>query len=1367
MTNRAQHAPVEGPPTPEAASPRGQLVEYDEFIENQLRKTRSHVRGVDIAAGVMMLVAGSLAFFFVAALGDHWLIAGGLGFWSRLLLLIVFLAGTGWWIGTQIAPLAFKRINPLYAAYTIERSRPTLKNALVNFLMFRANPVGVHQKVFEAIEEQAATRLVGVPVESAVDRSRLIKLGYVLVGILLVCALYAIVSPKSPFQTVGRVAMPWADIAPPTRTTIDEISPGDAQAFRGQQVTVKARVQGLPEGAKVVLYYTTADRQIVDRTVEMNRPPDDYRHAAVLPAGDGALQQTLSYRIAAGDAVSRTHTIEVVAAPTIVVRAIEYNYPSYTGLLRQRVEHQGDIKALEGTEITLEALANQNIAAAHVDFDCDRKLDLRMAAQQQTASVKFGLALGEDRQTPLHASYQLSFKNAAGQQNPQPVRHPIEVTRDLAPEIQFVAPKRDEIDLPLNAAVDLEVVAGDPDFALSSVKIVASRGDETLVDQTLLDKAWTGQFGQKYRFQPRKLGLAAGDVVDYYAVAVDNKSPRPNQAETSRRRIRIISPADAPEKDQLAQNDRRQSPDRRSGNDGQRQQNDHPREPQPRPDEDSQPENSGDNQQPEDAARQPRDKQSRESGKRSDDAEPVDQDREQPDAPGQQQDGGERGDKADDARQADGADDRPSDDADERAAEGAGEGGAEEPADEQPVPSDGTDDGDAFDRILKHRRDQQQHDADDQQQPPAGDDAGGQERGGSDGQEAGQGSQQQNSSPDSNGEQQDRQSSDKNRQGQNQRSGNQDAQQRDAADGDDKSGNKPSDPKSQDQQSRDRQDGQRQSDDQQRGPQQRGDRQAGDQKSQDQQSGDQKAGDQKSDDQKPGDQKAGERQQKSDQPSDRSQSNEDMPPQDAQQKGQSGDSDSNSQSGNRDQQSKGKSSSGDRSQQQDGQQDQSSDAGADQSGDAQGQQGTKQQPGEPGQSGDQPKAGERQAGEGTDSQGEQAGDKQQSGEPDGQPDRPSGATRDNNTSDDGTPQDSSAKGQGAQSKDDPMRSKDQQPRQDGEQRPDARGGDGEQEKGPSGAGQKSKDNKGSPSPQESSSPRSKSPKPDQDNGVHRPDKSEQSPSNSKRESDSQGDQGGDRSGGGEKGGGQKANKPGTGGAGQNTAADEGAGKSEQAGDGETSGRKGDDQQADRPTGQSGSQQGDGSQSRPADGPNSQPGGDQPGEPSSNSTQGQDGSRQGSGSQAGENPSEGRPGQRREQQWKPGTDSADEANLEYTRKATDLALEHLKDQMKNGDGGKDLLDDLGWTRQDAERFVKRWESLRQQAGTPSEQESSARRELDQTLRSLGLRPKGSSLKSSAARDDRSQGFRESSHTTPPAEYSEAFKAYTQGTARGGK
>ncbi len=490
----------------------------------------------------MTLAAGTLGYFFVAGLVDHWVVPGGLGFWGRLVTLLVFLILVAVYLARAVLPLLLLRINPLYAAYTIERSRPALKNGLLNFLFFRADPRGMSQAVYQAIEEQAATNLAKVHVEAAVDRSKLIQIGYVLVGIILACAAYTLLSPKDLFRSAGRVVMPWADMQAPTRTSIAELEPGNAQAFRGQQITVKARIEGLAADDKATLLYTTADRQTVDRAIEMILPPDGYKHEALLPAGDATLQQPLTYRIEAGDAVTRQYALDVVAAPTIAVQSVEYKYPAYTGLLAQRVEQQGDVKAIEGTQVTIHAVANEPIASAYIDFDADATLDQRMQVDGVNARATFTAALGPDRVQPAHRSYQLNFKNQAGQQNLQPVRHQIEVTRNLAPEIQFVSPKNDEIDLPVNGAVDLEIVANDPDFALRRIKLSTASEKRPLAEVVLLDEIRRGQFVRKIHFTPGKLGLKAGDVVIYSATAEDNKDPLPNRTETQKRRIRLISP---------------------------------------------------------------------------------------------------------------------------------------------------------------------------------------------------------------------------------------------------------------------------------------------------------------------------------------------------------------------------------------------------------------------------------------------------------------------------------------------------------------------------------------------------------------------------------------------------------------------------------------------------------------------------------------------------------------------------------------------------------------------------------------------------------------------------------------------------------
>jgi len=90
-------------------------------------KTRRHVKWVDIADGAITLAIGVLAYLLAAAVIDHWLISGGLGFWGRLLLWVGLLGGSGLYFIRRVLPPLMYHVNPIFAAATIEKSEPSLK----------------------------------------------------------------------------------------------------------------------------------------------------------------------------------------------------------------------------------------------------------------------------------------------------------------------------------------------------------------------------------------------------------------------------------------------------------------------------------------------------------------------------------------------------------------------------------------------------------------------------------------------------------------------------------------------------------------------------------------------------------------------------------------------------------------------------------------------------------------------------------------------------------------------------------------------------------------------------------------------------------------------------------------------------------------------------------------------------------------------------------------------------------------------------------------------------------------------------------------------------------------------------------------
>jgi hypothetical protein len=110
----------------------------------------------------------------------------------------------------------------------------------------------------------------------------------------------------------------------------------------------------------------------------------------------------------------------------------------------------------------------------------------------------------------------------------------------------------------------------------------------------------------------------------------------------------------------------------------------------------------------------------------------------------------------------------------------------------------------------------------------------------------------------------------------------------------------------------------------------------------------------------------------------------------------------------------------------------------------------------------------------------------------------------------------------------------------------------------------------------------------------------------------------------------------------------------------------------------------------------------------------------------------------------------------------MVLEDLRDQQPNPD--RELMDELGWTQDDLRAFLDRWRSLKEKAV----EDPNAKRQLDETLRSLGIQPTKDTRRRAAQRTDESRGLRESgTDSKPPAIYQDQFRAFKKGASRGSK
>ncbi|MBN1394623.1 MAG: hypothetical protein JW959_06340 [Pirellulales bacterium] len=1181
------------PPLPAEVPLAAPPSKYEGFIDQRIRQTRRQIRTVDVAAGLAALAAGAILYLFAAALADHWLLVGGLGVWGRWLLWLALVGAGGAFFTLRILPPLVRSVNPVFAASTIEQSRPTLRNSLVNFLFLRGLRCELAPPVYNALERRAADDLSQVPVEASVDRTRLIRISWALAVVLALFLLYFVVSPKDPLRSAARVLLPWSDTAAPTRVTIEDLRPGDTAAFHGEFITVSAEVAGLSEGEIPLLIYSTADGQSVDQQVPMTLPEGRYRHECRLPPSKLGFQQAYTYHLSAGDCRTREYKIEVRNAPAIVVDRVVYRYPGYTGLADLAVDGGADLRAIEGTKVTIHATANAEIkpGSAEIDLGCTGRGGVRMSSEKYSAEGDVGLRLNSDGAPPFDC-YQLRFSDLNGNENLHPARHGIEVVRDLPPEAKIVEPQQERIAVPENGRLTIRVRAADPDFALRRVLLKAVRADDDrglsippLLERLRPEKGIQGEHQARFDFEPKRLGLKAGDRVQYWAEAEDNKEPMPNQTATGKKEI-VIEPAQA-----------RQRQEKQDGDKGDRA--DRPEDaipPQDQRQEDQPPQDLAKEQSPQD--------QQQPSDAKQDDQQQKESSNDKQGGEQGDQSGGEQGDQQSDAgEQGDGRQD-------ESRREDGSEAQSERRVDPEAEP------GDAMQKIIEDIQRQQEK------------------------QESQNKNQNQNQQPDS----------------------GQKGEQK---------GEQQQQPSGEKQESRDRQ------------------------------SGDQ-------------------RNQPDGQPSGAEQTSGDK-----QEQGPSG--------------------------------------------------GEKANADQPSQTDSPREKGGSEQGEGTDSaapeesEGSSDGqrEKTDAGKPDGEksPGEPSGGSK-------------KERKEGEQGKSDKETGQGQREVSDRRQPTEesAPGGRQPGERDMPGEGKKSDDRQSPPLPQEEAAPRErKRPEKTGQAPGERKEGDAQSPSIDEKESDSKGDTAGDRKGGGEQGGGQQSDQPGVGGPGANAPADQGASKADEPGVGETGFRPGEKEKSETPTGseqkapaaggvpddekrKTAREGSDSDATRQTDGKNLD-GSEKPADPSDKSGSPRDAREEQQGGKGFTGGGSGKAGS--DNISGSGAASSDRANLDYARRQTALALEHLRDQL--AEERSPLLERLGWTKEEAKRFLERWERMRRAATRPGAAGEAAKKQFDEALQSLGLRPGATDLKSGGVAAERSETQRDAGRFAPPPQWADQFRAYTRGVS----
>src|SRR5271166_2710876 len=180
------------------SQPQGKLLDYEQFIDHQLNRTRARIKFIDIATAGLMLLAGFLGVLFLEVVLDH---VVGLPLLFRRIVLAGGLSTAAAFSALRIVMPLVRRVNGLYAAKTIEDADPAFKNSLINYLELRRHRAQMPKAVMATLEARAVTDLTHVEVDHVVNQHRLLNTVYAISGLLVIFSLYAIFSPKSIYDS--------------------------------------------------------------------------------------------------------------------------------------------------------------------------------------------------------------------------------------------------------------------------------------------------------------------------------------------------------------------------------------------------------------------------------------------------------------------------------------------------------------------------------------------------------------------------------------------------------------------------------------------------------------------------------------------------------------------------------------------------------------------------------------------------------------------------------------------------------------------------------------------------------------------------------------------------------------------------------------------------------------------------------------------------------------------------------------------------------------------------------------------------------------------------------------------------------------
>ncbi|MEZ4700340.1 MAG: DUF4175 family protein [Rhodothermales bacterium] len=376
--------------------------------------------------------------FFLGALAAVWLLSVAIEaslwldtafrkalFWS----IVVVAVGLAYWF--MVRPLLrmagwLRGPSEEQIAREIGRRFPEVSDRLTNLLQLAAGRTSPSPPSF--IDHAVASLGRGiepVPMEQVVSYERAKRASrFALVPVAGV-VIFLLAAPGAFLGASHRLLTPGTHFDRPAPFQL-LVEPGDIELMRGDSLTIRARAIGAQQPAAASIEMQNLSEDLV--TTETLRADSTYRYEHRLLN----VRHSFRYRLRAGEVTSAWFTAEITERPLVRSMQVGLTFPRYARIPPQRLDpNVGDIQALAGTRADLEVIVSgQELAGGYIVHSDGQRDTLSL----DRTAAEGGFTLRQDE------TYHLSFVDARGNQNSDPIEYTVRVVQDALPSVIVTEP---------------------------------------------------------------------------------------------------------------------------------------------------------------------------------------------------------------------------------------------------------------------------------------------------------------------------------------------------------------------------------------------------------------------------------------------------------------------------------------------------------------------------------------------------------------------------------------------------------------------------------------------------------------------------------------------------------------------------------------------------------------------------------------------------------------------------------------------------------------------------------------------------------------------------------------------------------------